>query len=329
MVVIEGRIWLDGFRDGYLVIEDGILKEIREGRPPEDPFHKGTVFPGMVDFHTHLGDAGLKLDRKYSLEELVAPPNGLKHRYLASTDPEKIKSDMNEYWKVLRRHGASNIIDFREGGVEGCRMLREVCPKAIILGRPVSNEFDPNEIEDILSVADGIGLPSISDMPMDYIDKIADLVHGKGKMFALHVSERIREDIDVVLALQPDFVVHMCQATDSDMRKCADSDTPVVVCPRSNAYFGIITPLDRMVSAGLDMSLGTDNAMLSSPHVFAEIDQTRKILESRGLNGDIAYGIAFSNKGKLLKEGLSIADQIGKRADLTLVSDSSMLIRFS
>ena len=69
MTVIQGRIWNDGFIDGYVVIENGILKEMHEGKPPEDPSHKGTIFPGMLDCHTHIGDAGLVLDKKYTLED--------------------------------------------------------------------------------------------------------------------------------------------------------------------------------------------------------------------------------------------------------------------
>jgi len=329
MVVIEGRIWNGGFTDGYVVIEEGILKEIGEGKPPEEPFHKGTVFPGMTDCHTHIADAGLVLDRKYSLEELVAPPDGLKHRYLAETPRERLMEDMGSYSKKLRYNGATNFIDFREGGIEGCKMLREVCPDSVILGRPVSKEFDPSETEGLLSVADGVGISSVSDMDRGYIDSLADAVHRNGKMLALHVSERVREDIDYVLSLEPDFVVHMCQATDEDMRKAADAGIPVVVCPRSNMYFGIRTPLDRMVREGIDIRLWTDNAMISSPHVFAEIETAGNILDSQGLNRVLAYDFAFSNKGKTLYGSRPIAAQIGKKADLTLVSENSMLIRFS
>lgn len=135
-------------------------------------------------------------------------------------------------------------------------------PGAVILGRPVSKELDTAEVEGILDVADGIGISSISDMDHRYIEAVADIVRERRKVFAIHVSERVREDIDFVLSLDPAFVVHMCEATDSDLAKCAEAEVPIVVCPTSNRYFGKAPPIARAQAAGADLALGTDNGML-------------------------------------------------------------------
>src|SRR5574344_2477872 len=183
--MISGRVWDgDDFCDGYVIVEDGIVAETGYGDPPETPDMKGCVVPGIIDCHTHIADAGLKRGRRSGLEELVAPPNGLKHRYLKDTPVEKITADMKRYSSELVSGGVSKFIDFRENGAAGCRALRKASENSIILGRPVSPEFDPNEIDDILSVADGIGIPSISDMDSRYIDSVADAVHRKKKMLA-------------------------------------------------------------------------------------------------------------------------------------------------
>ena len=220
--------------------------------------------------HTHCADYGLDVPPGLSLEELVAPPDGLKHRYLRSASRSDLMGNMGRFAAASCGHGTETFVDFREGGAEGCRMLREACPDAVILGRPTSPEFDPDEIDDILSVADGIGISSESDMDHWYIESVADEVRDRRMVFAIHVSERVREDIDFVLSLDPAFVVHMCEATDDDIAKCAEAEVPIVVCPTSNRYFGREPPIARAQALGADLALGTDNGMLCEPDMFSE-----------------------------------------------------------
>ena len=254
----------------------------------------------LVNAHTHGGDYGLKVPAGLSLEELVAPPNGLKHRYLSELGPEGLRDNLRRFDRASAGYGSSSFIDFREGGVEGCRALRECSRDAIVLGRPVSPEFDPGEVHDILQIADGIGLPSISDMDMRYIEAIADEVRRERKILAIHASERVREDIDAVLSLDPAFVVHMCEATDGDMSKCAEMEVPIVVCPSSNAYFGKATPVVRMLDAGAEVSLGTDNGMLCEPDLIKESEVLRGLIETQGGDPSDVWGCLSGFACKLL-----------------------------
>ena len=313
----SGRIWNgQAFEDGYLTVESGIIRELAFGEKLKGADFEGCMLPGFVDTHTHVADCGLVLDRKYELEELVAPPNGLKHRYLRDTDDSVIKRNIRDYEFRLNAFGVSRYIDFREGGVKGAKMLRDVSDRAVILGRPVSKEYDANEIDDILSVADGIGISSITDMDHGYIEAIADHVHRKNKMLALHVSERIREDIDFVISLEPRFIVHMVQATDSDLSKCADNDIPISVCPTSNMYFGTVPPLGRMLDAGIDISLGTDNGMLlPSGDYLSEIRVAADILASQGKDRKSAFASALACGHKVLYNEPLILGKTGRRAD--------------
>ena len=270
MKVADGFIFTEhGLIRGHAV-SDGNTTELLEGPSEHVPDIRGVIVPELVDAHTHCADAGVKPRPGMTLEELVAPPDGLKHVYLRTTPREKLVKDMRSFGIQARSNGIGTFIDFREGGAEGCRMAREACPDAVILGRPISPEFDASEIDDILSVADGIALSSLKDMDHVYAEKVADQVHRAGKAFALHVSERVREDIDTVLSLEPAFVVHMVEATDPDLRKCVDSDIPIAVCPRSNRYFGKTPPLRRMMEAGNTVAMGTDNAMLCAPDLRPE-----------------------------------------------------------
>ena len=310
MEYYSGRIWSEDPFIGYIGVEDGILKEMGSGEPPEPPVHIGEISAAVIDGHTHIGDAGLVLDRKYTLEELVAPPNGLKHRYLRSTSRDEVMVSMRDYADALCGP-VTHFIDFREGGVEGVRMLRDVSDKAVILGRPISPEFDPNEVDGILDVADGLGISSISDMSLRYIEALADAAHRKGKIFAIHASERIREDIDSVLSLEPDFIVHMCESTDMDMRKCADADVPVVVCATSNMYFGKVPPIARFVKSGVTLSIGTDNAMLCPPDIFKETSAFSMIAREQGCPSDVPYRALFTGGCKCLITRSRIGMNIG------------------
>lgn len=313
--MLSGSLWNgDDFEEGTVILEDGIVREVEFGRTEKGADFAGYIMPGVTDTHTHVADAGLRLDRRYGLEELVAPPNGLKHRYLRDTPKEKLIADMKGYVGRLVAGGVSRFYDFREGGVEGARMLRSVSDRAVVLGRPESKEFDINEIEDLLKVADGVGLPSITDMDHQYIEAIADVVHRKRKIFALHVSERIREDFEYVLSLEPNLVVHMVRATDADMKRCADAGTLVSVCPSSNLYFGAEPPVARMLRAGMNITLGTDNGMLfPSADIFAELGLLGS-LSGSALKGTPAQLVAYVTK--LLYDKSSLTAQTGKRADI-------------
>jgi hypothetical protein len=309
MRYISGNIY-DGrsFFSGYIGMDDSGVAEISEGSAPERPFATGTIVPGLVNCHTHAGDAGLQIDEKMSLEELVAPPKGLKHRYLEGMGAA-IKGPMSEYVNGMSDLGLVGFIDFREGGAEGSKLLRSVSGNATILGRPISKEYDQNEIDSILEYADGIGIPSISDMPVKYIEAVADHVHRKGKRFALHASERVREDIDTILSFEPDFLVHMIASSDSDMRRCADDHVPVVICPRSNMYFDLVPPAKRLLDTDVKVAFGTDNAMLCDADIRKEAAVVRDMLGRE--NDEHLLRMLLSNGREILYQRSGIGVQLG------------------
>lgn len=285
---------------GWVISEDGVVTDMGRGECPVEPDVTGFIVTDVVNMHTHCADYGLEVPPGLSLEELVAPPDGLKHRYLRSTPPERISEDMGRFMRDSRSFGAETFVDFREGGLEGCRMLRRACPDAVILGRPTSPEFDPEEIAGILEVADGIGISSVSDMDPRYIEAVADEVREHRAIFAIHVSERVREDIDLVLSMDPAFVVHMCTATDDDVLKCAEAEVPIVVCPTSNLYFGREPPIARAQRLGADVAIGTDNGMLCRPDPFAEAAVFARCAEEQGGDPDDCLRALTRVSGKIL-----------------------------
>ena len=319
MDYISGDIWTpNGIFAGYVAIDRGRIAEIGEGRCPEPSLFSGLVIPAPVNAHTHVGDAGLCLDRRYSLEELVAPPNGMKHRFLSETSREELVSSMKAFSDRMQVGGFSGFIDFREGGAEGCRMLREASESAVILGRPVSETFDQNEAEDILRIADGIGISGMRDISYRYVESLAEAARRSKKIFAVHASENRRDDIESILALEPDFLVHMCASEKEDLRKCADSDIPIVVCARSNMYFGLVPPIKEMLDAGVRVAVGTDNAMLCNADSAAELDAFTNVLTSQG--GDRLDAVRCLAEGgkKILNDGANIGLRAGAEADIAV-----------
>ena len=300
-----------GIRPGHVVVSDGTVTSVREGEAEDADIH-AVMVRGIVNGHTHCADYGLSIPPGIGLEELVAPPDGLKHRYLRESSEDVLTDSMSSFSNDSASFGTDYFVDFREGGLEGCRMLRKASPDALVLGRPQSPVFDPEEVSSILDVADGIGISSISDMPFDYIEAVADEVRSRRGIFAIHVSERVREDIDAVLSLDPAFVVHMCEATDDDLLKCAEAEVPIVVCPRSNAYFGKEAPVERMQSCGVDICLGTDNGMLASPDMIAEASRMLGLLERRGGDPDGVWSTLSNVLGKLLYRQKEIIHPTGR-----------------
>ena len=300
-----------GIRPGYLIVEDGRAVEVGGGECPVRPDRRGVVLMDVVNGHTHCADYGLRVPAGMSLQELVAPPDGLKHRYLRTAPDSEIAASMRRFDRDSRASGAVTFVDFREGGAHGCRLLRESAPGAVILGRPTSPGFDPGEIDDILSVADGIGISSVSDMDHGYIEAVADAVRERRRILALHVSERVREDIDFVLSLDPAFVVHMCEATDSDLLKCAEAEVPIVVCPTSNRYFGKVPPIARAQAMGADLSIGTDNGMIRGPDIVSEALEFARVAESQGGDPDSVWSALCNLSGKILNRHSNIQNHIG------------------
>lgn len=310
------------FRPGTVGWEDGVIVETREGRA-RDAIAHGLVLPGLWNAHTHLGDAVVTQELRGTLEELVAPPHGLKHRVLAKAKDEAVVAAMRRAMATMLRTGTTGFSDFREGGLKGLRLLyaaQIALPlDGVALGRPAGLAYDPGEVSALLRASDGIAVSSYVDWPEGELEKVAADVRRERKIFAIHCSERIREDIDKVLDLSPSFLVHMVQATDSDLERTADAGVPVVVCARSNAFFGLTPDLPRMLRAGLELRLGTDNAMINVPSVLREMDFAYRVGRMKG-EVPAREIVEMALRGRRLKDSkAACAIRVGERADLVVL----------
>ena len=278
MPLFAGKLLLaDSAVEGYLEVQGGKVVDWGDGRAPRKPDATGWIVPAPVNAHTHVVDSFLR-DRPgkpTTVAELVGP-GGWKQRNLAHTTADEVRAGVERYTGEMAAIGVPRFLDFREGGLDGVRLLRSMAAdlpaQPVILGRPAANTFDDAEAKALLAEADGIGLSALRDFadPGD-AEAWAEACHRTRKPFALHASEAKREDMEAILALEPTFLVHATQATKADLEAVADADVPVVVCPRSNAYYGHKTPLDRMAAAGVTVCVGTDNGMLQDGNLLAEL----------------------------------------------------------
>jgi cytosine/adenosine deaminase-related metal-dependent hydrolase len=312
----------EGFIDAHIEFENGLVKSVGDGTS-KMATAKGVIVPTLINCHTHIADYVVPLDTRLSLEEIVAPPNGLKHRILASIPAQHLTASMVRLSRAMFTRGVTGYIDFREGGVAGVKAL--VAAKGngaepSIWGRPLGLKFVPEEIDSLLKYGNGVAVSSISDWDYGELSALAAHVNRKGGRFAIHASERIREDIGKVLDLKPKFVVHMTMATKEDVTACVKADVPIVVCPRSNLFFGFVPPLKMMLDAGAKLALGTDNAMVSQPDMLQEIDTAARLLRSQGVR-DLTpiVDMAFTNPRILLNRNDSFNYRPGSPCDFMVL----------
>jgi cytosine/adenosine deaminase-related metal-dependent hydrolase len=275
-----------GFLSGYLGLhENHIVTGIGNGVPPKKPIAQGLIIPTCINAHTHLGDSFIRFQRHRlprNVKELVAPPTGLKHRLLKHAQEDEIVEGMQKSLVEMSSAGTSCFCDFREGGLLGVFQLRKAMKhhsiRSIILSRPSQMIYEKTELDQLLENSDGIGLSSISDWESSEIQKLATHVRKKHKVFALHASEVEREDIDQILNLKPNLLIHMIAATQSDLERVRDASIPIVICPRSYRFFRLKHNLQLLKKTKVTLLLGTDNAMINNPDVLKEV----KVLQKTG-----------------------------------------------
>jgi len=275
----EGEILtVEGFVEGYVGFDQQTGLEVGKGSAPQKPFTRGIIVPAFVNAHTHIGDSFIRSRRitlPRNVRELVAPPDGLKHRLLREATEEEILKGMRTSLQEMTAIGTSYFCDFREGGLAGVLQLRKAAKNRpvhpVIFSRPAQMSYEKEELDRLLQNSDGIGVSGISDWQYADLEKIARHTKGKNKLFALHASEIIREDVDKILDLKPDLLVHMIAASESDLMRVKQEDIPLVLCPRSYAFYQLKSHIDLMKKHHLTLLLGTDNAMINSPDILEEV----------------------------------------------------------
>jgi len=322
-ILLQGTvIYGDGFaeEEGYICIRDGIIREM--GRERVDADISGIICPRFVNAHVHLGDSAFKDPPFLPLPDLVGP-GGLKARLLAATPRTVLVEGMRRSLHQMAASGTYAFADFREGGEDGVLMLeealRDIPLQARILGRPaVSSDMEAAAPRRCW----GLGLSSTRDYDPRLAEAAVASARAAGQAVAIHAGEATRDDICDALRLRPDFLVHMGLADEVELREAADAGIAVAVCPRSNMITGAALPdVRKMLSLGLTVGVGTDNAMLNSPDMFEEMH----ILVRALLHDDRqVFKMCTLNGAKMLgMDGQMGSIQEGKEARLMVLDGSS------
>ena len=247
-----------------LTIENGIITDIIPARAKAER----CILPAFFNAHVHTGDtAALDTPADRPLKELVAPPDGLKHRILRETPEPVILDGMKNSVAFMKRSGTLGFADFREGGVRGVELLeaaKDQEMETVILGRD-GGELHP--------AAAGLGLSSAHGTAEEA--RAAAVVRGAGRLLFVHAGEGKTTDIDAAFDLHPDVIIHGTNFRDRDIRRAADEGTAVAVCPRSNWTLHVASspdapPVKKLLEAEVPLLLGTDNVMFVPPDMFAE-----------------------------------------------------------
>lgn len=250
-----------------IIVRDGIIHRIeaRSGSAEMIPW----ICPAFFNAHTHLGDSiAMDVPASGSLDELVKPPDGLKHRILRSSTHEDLVRGIHLTLRTMSDSGTAGCADFREGGISGVEAMREAghdLPiRTVIFGREGGE-----------TVAEGLGISSVRDIATE-LDEIVGEARRQGRFVAFHAGERDDKDVDAALAYDPDLLVHCTHANHSQLRRIADQGIPVAVCPRANWRFGVASspdhpPVKTLLELGCPVILGTDNAMCVQPDMWREI----------------------------------------------------------
>ncbi len=305
--------------DGYITIEDGIIKDIEESAVITDTI----IAPCFVNAHTHIGDSVIKDPPYLPLPDLVQPPHGLKHRALQETPYKDLVASMKATIDDMVKTGTCAFSDFREGGQKGVEALNEALDglnnnqiEARVFGRPM------NEDMSYLDSCDGTGLSSTNDFDIEIIKDLVARTRENGKKFAIHAGEKDSSDIFPALELEPDFLIHLTHAKKKEIRYISEAEIPVVVCLRSNYLTRTGIPhVKEMLDENILVGVGTDNVMLNSANMFSEMEflaktnlyDDRQVFKMCTLNGAKVLGIE--------KELGSI--EKGKKAKLMMLTKRS------
>jgi cytosine/adenosine deaminase-related metal-dependent hydrolase len=347
---------LDYVERGYIEIENGRIKSAAvssyKGAGKKLDAKGFLVIPGFINAHTHIADSiGKDIAAGHRLDARVHPVFGAKKKILERSGPDYLKAFIKNSAVSMMKKGTVAFADFREGGPAGLRLLREALAdlpiKYVALGR--TNYYysnSPKEDEDgklptealqeakeVLELADGLGISGANENTDAALEQYRQLAATR-KLLAIHAAESKetvefskarsgKSEVDRIMEhMKPDFVVHMTNATDSEISLIAKSGTGIVVCPRANGVLGAGIPrVAQMLQQGCLVAAGTDNVMLNSPDILRELDYVWKVsraAEGRMIEARELLKMATINAATILRLNSGCIEQ-GRAADLIFV----------
>lgn len=348
--------WCETFR-----VEDGAIAEIELGEPVLQ-IEEGAlvIIPGLYNSHTHMGDSLLPDGATgMTLEQGFFRPNGYKYRELAKAPRGFHLEQICAHLRYMARTGTVCHIDFREQGPYGSELLREASEitgvNSIILGQFNELPFTPEELDanekelteghlaelaKMLGIADGFSESTMNDLTDPAWAKIREVTLERSKLRAIHClendgyrseSQRITGRGDLIRAIElldPHLVIHLTVADSEEIDLLKKHSVNGVLNPRANANLGLpIPPIRGLLDERINLLLGTDNGLLNSPNMFAELDYTYKVAKSQygdALSPDplAILKMATSNVGKAIGDAYPLGSYLdeGMPADFCVLN---------
>ncbi|MEO9277313.1 MAG: amidohydrolase family protein [Nitrososphaera sp.] len=261
------------------------------------------MMPGLINSHTHIGDSIAKdIGIDSDVETKIHPIFGFKQKILQNSGASHLISFMKSSCFSMIKKGITTFVDFREGGIEGSRILRDATSgipiRSIILGRieyyqdlksirkniPLP-DTKKSLLDELLQISDGIGISGaneFSNSTLKDFSKTKKLraIHSSETEESVKLSQKITSKTETQRALltKPNFLVHMTYASKKDLQLAVRNNSSIVVCPRANGSLAEGIPdVDLMLKSGCNIGIGTDNVMINSPDIFREMDYLWKV----------------------------------------------------
>lgn len=320
------------------------------------------VIPGFVNAHTHIGDSiGKDIGVDSTFNSRIHPTHGIKNKILQKSVKKHLINFMRSSVISMMKNGIVAFADFREGGLQGIEQITEATSglsiKCIRLGRPeyyydVSQDFNQNPkfppdvielIYNILNIADGLGISGANENTDNSLKEYRRIIQKeslkKKFLLGIHASESLQTEKKSITAtgksevqrivdnLLPNFIVHLTNASDVDIKLVARKKIGIVVCPRANGTLGVGIPkIAKMLSFGCCVAIGTDNIMINSPDMFRELDYVWKLsrtLEGGPISAREILKMATVNGGKIL--GINSGSLMaGMSADMIFIDKTNL-----
>jgi cytosine/adenosine deaminase-related metal-dependent hydrolase len=313
-IVLVGADLVPHFCQRFVVHHDTIAEMVLGQPCVAMAQSKLVIVPGLYNSHTHMGDSfapdgttGL------TLEQGFFRPDGYKYRKLAEQSETTHLEHITNHLRYMARTGTIGHIDFREQGAYGVQLLQQASAttgvRSVILGQfnrlPFSEqELAQNqaslsaeakaELATVLATAQGFSESTMNDLTDAAWAEIYQITEQHNKLRAIHCLENNgyrevslavtgRGDLDRALAIyHPHLVIHATVANSTEIALLSEHQTNVVLNPRANANLGLPLPsVAALLQSEANLLLGTDNGLLNSPNLFAELDFTYKIAKSQ------------------------------------------------
>ncbi|WP_042707537.1 amidohydrolase family protein [Methanobrevibacter wolinii] len=312
------------------------------------------VSPSFLNAHVHIGDSIIKDEGDgLSLDEMVKPPNGIKHKALENASDEEIIYSMKKSMWDMLHSGTSHFIDYREGGIEGVKLLRKASSdipiNPIILGR--DNSFygdDPDlnmvrrNLRKLLKFADGVGLSGFGEISTEVAELITKECKKLGKISSIHTAESYDCQVNSInktgftevkrgINAGFDQLVHCTNATEEDISELNKTNTNVVLCPRANATLNVgIPPIDKIISGDIIPFIGSDNIMLNSPNILRDLEFSLKLSRAyyrKYFNPKLFFEMVTVNPYKLKNLNHNLYSILGKSI-IEKGSDAQLMVSY-